>query len=87
VGALLPNDPATGLGELYRGYGYHWWTGEEQTSTGPRSFYFASGNGGQRLFVVPSARLVVVVTSAAYGRGYAHRRAHAILRGVLDALQ
>jgi len=85
--SVLPSDPATGLGELYRGYGYHWWTGEEHTPAGPRSVYFASGNGGQRLFVVPSVRLVMVVTSAAYGRGYAHRRAHAMLRGVLDAVR
>jgi CubicO group peptidase (beta-lactamase class C family) len=83
----LPSDAATGLGRLYKGYGYHWWTGEEPTRSGATPFYFASGNGGQRLFIVPRWRLVVVVTSSAYNQGYAHQRAHGILRAILDATE
>lgn len=79
----LPPDAATGLGDLYRGYGYHWWTSEEPTASGPRAVYFASGNGGQKLFVVPSARLVMVTTSSAYNQRYAHRRAHELFRAIL----
>jgi hypothetical protein len=37
--------------------------------------------------VVPSEQLVVVVTSTAYNRGYAHRRAHALFERVLSALE
>jgi CubicO group peptidase (beta-lactamase class C family) len=82
----LPTDSTTGLGELYQGYGYQWWTSERPAPSGTVKFYFASGNGGQRLFVVPSFRLVVVVTSSAYNKRYAHYRAHDILRAVLDAV-
>jgi CubicO group peptidase (beta-lactamase class C family) len=83
---VLSRDPATGLGDLYKGYGYHWWTGEAPSASGAQGFYFASGNGGQRVFVVPGLELVVVVTSSAYSRGYAHRRAHKILAEILAAV-
>ena len=83
--SAFPVDPATGLGDLYRGYGYQWWTGEIASRSGPRAFYFASGNGGQKVFVVPTLDLVVVVTSSAYNRGYAHRRAHMLLGRVVAA--
>jgi CubicO group peptidase (beta-lactamase class C family) len=82
----LPVDPATGLGDLYEGYGYQWWTSRESTPFGETSVSFASGNGGQKLFIVPRFNLVVVVTSSAYNRGYAHRRAHGILRSILAAI-
>jgi CubicO group peptidase (beta-lactamase class C family) len=85
--STLPEDPTTGLGTLYRGYGYQWWTGSERAGAGAATvpLYFASGNGGQRLFVVPDRELVVVVTSAAYNRIRGHHRAHAILRACLAA--
>jgi len=38
------------------GYGYYWWTGR----SGGRDFHFANGYGGQFIFVVPAAELVVV---------------------------
>lgn len=82
----LPRDEETGYGELYTGYAYHWWTGAEQVGPRTVSFYFASGNGGQRLFVIRDLDLVVVVTSSAYGLGRAHRRSHAILRQILSAV-
>lgn len=84
--SALPTDAATGLGTLYKGYGYQWWTGATTTARGTRSYYFASGNGGQRVFVVPTLDLVVVVTSSAYNRGYAHRRAHMMFERVLAAV-
>src|SRR5205807_7042887 len=48
---------------------------------------FASGNGGNKIYVVPSAKLVVAITSSAYGRGYGQRRSQAILLAILAALR
>jgi CubicO group peptidase (beta-lactamase class C family) len=76
-----------GFGDLYRGYGYFWWTGIEQLGSRSVPLYFASGNGGQKVFVIPELDMVVVVTSSAYSRPYAHARSHAILRACLRAAE
>jgi CubicO group peptidase (beta-lactamase class C family) len=81
----LPPDPATGQGDLYTGYGYHWWTVEERLEGGRIPVYLASGNGGQKLFVAPLLELAMVVTSSAYNRARAHRRSHALFRQILTA--
>ncbi len=44
---------------------------------------FASGNGGNKIYVVPSRHIVVAVTSSAYGYGYGQRRSETILRAIL----
>ena len=50
----------------YRGYGYLWWTGKqlfgEQIITG----YWASGNGGNYIFVCPALSFVAVFTGGNY---------------------
>jgi CubicO group peptidase (beta-lactamase class C family) len=43
----------------FDGYGYLWW---KQQFSGGIDSYFASGNGGQYIFVIPSKELVVVFT-------------------------
>jgi CubicO group peptidase (beta-lactamase class C family) len=47
------------------GYGYLWWTREVE---GYRAFY-ASGYGGQYIYVIPELNLVAVIVSEAPGRG------------------
>lgn len=47
--------------------------------------HFASGNGGNKIYVVPERRMVIAITSAAYGRGYGQRRSEAILLAILNA--
>jgi len=50
-------------------YGYQWWRGEIKTRSGTAHAYAAAfGNGGQRVFVVPSLDLVVVVTAGQYNK-------------------
>jgi CubicO group peptidase (beta-lactamase class C family) len=44
----------------FDGYGYLWW---KQTFLGDIETYFADGNGGQNIMVVPSKKLVVIFTS------------------------
>ena len=44
----------------FDGYGYLWW---KQAFKGEIETYFADGNGGQQIFIVPSKELVIVFTS------------------------
>jgi CubicO group peptidase (beta-lactamase class C family) len=50
-------------------YGYFWYTGTREGSGKKYECIFASGNGGNVLFIVPSENLVVALTSSAYGQG------------------
>jgi CubicO group peptidase (beta-lactamase class C family) len=50
------------------GYGFLWWRGT--FSTGRTRTYFAAGWGGQFIFVLPDARMVVVLTAGSWGREY-----------------
>ena len=47
-------------------YGYQWWLGELLATAKP--WYGAFGNGGQRLFVIPSLDMVIVVLAGNYNR-------------------
>lgn len=47
-------------------YGYLWWLDDVPSATGPHRVVFASGNGGQTLFVVPDLDLVVAFTGHNY---------------------
>lgn len=49
-----------------RQYGYQWWLGKVKTPGGDRQWMAAYGNGGQRLYIVPSLGLVVVLTAGMY---------------------
>ncbi|MGF7150437.1 CubicO group peptidase (beta-lactamase class C family) [Sphingomonas zeicaulis] len=67
------------------GYGYYWYSKVHEVDGVAVPVSFASGNGGNKIYVVPSRRLVVAITSAAYGRGYGQRRSQDILKAVLAA--
>ena len=43
----------------FDGYGCIWW---KQSFTGDSESYFADGNGGQQIFIIPSKELVIVFT-------------------------
>jgi len=47
-------------------YGYQWWHGKTRALGREQAWTAAFGNGGQRLFVVPSLGLVVVLTAGMY---------------------
>ena len=67
-------------------YGYFWYARTHRIAGRDIAVSFASGNGGNKVYVVPSYDLVVAITSSAYGRGYGQRRSQAILLAVLAAL-
>jgi CubicO group peptidase (beta-lactamase class C family) len=66
-------------------YGYFWYAKRQQVGGAEIPVFFASGNGGNKIYVVPSRHLVVAITSSAYGRGYGQRRSESILKALLSA--
>lgn len=68
------------------GYGYFWWHTTKSINNRKYDCIYASGNGGNLLFIVPSENLVVCLTSSAYGQGYGHRRSRNIFEYVLKSL-
>lgn len=65
-------------------YGYFWFTKTHTIGGARTTIHFASGNGGNKIYVVPSRGLVVAITSSAYGHGYGQRRSEAILKALLE---
>ena len=66
-------------------YGYLWW--RRDFAAGERTFatYFMSGNGGNKVVVVPSARLVAVITSTFYNSRGMHEQSERVLTDYLLA--
>lgn len=70
----------------YDTYGYQWYNHTLTINNTSYPYVFASGNGGQKLYIVPDENIVVVSTSTAYNTGYGQRRSLEILRRVLSSL-
>jgi CubicO group peptidase (beta-lactamase class C family) len=66
-------------------YGYMWYTKAEGVGDHKVDVHFASGNGGNKIYIVPSAHMVVAITSSAYGQRYGQRRSQNILLRILAA--
>ena len=49
------------------GYGYQWWIRTLSTDNGSYGVFYASGNGGQYIFVIKSLDLVIVFTGGNFG--------------------
>jgi CubicO group peptidase (beta-lactamase class C family) len=62
-------------------YGYFWWVWSDCKP----SFYGAIGNGGQRIWLVPSKKLVIVVTAGLYNSDK-QRLIRQITQGVTEAV-
>ena len=68
-------------------YGYFWFTTTKEVHGKKYDCIYASGNGGNVLFIVPDENLVVSVISSAYGQGYGHHRSHKIFTLILASLK
>ena len=66
-------------------YGYMWYTKAEPVGDHRVEVHFASGNGGNKIYIIPSLHMVLAITSSAYGQGYGQRRSQDILLKVLAA--
>lgn len=68
-------------------YGMLWYKTQQTFNDKTFEFLYASGNGGNYLFVFPNENMVIALTSAAYGPGYGHQRSRTILQKLLNALE
>lgn len=69
-------------------YGYLWWKRDFVSGSRPYPTYFMSGNGGNKVAVVPGQRLVVVLTSRAFNtRGMHDQTARLLTDYVLPAIK
>jgi hypothetical protein len=62
-----------------------WYTKAEPVSGHSVLVHFASGNGGNKIYVVPLLDMVIAITSSAYNRHYGQSRSQEILLKVLSA--
>ena len=58
--------------QLDQHYGYYWWRETFPIDNRLIESYFASGNGGNKIYVFPTEDLVVVITAGAYDLSYGH---------------
>jgi len=66
-------------------YGYQWWSGKLRWRGGALPWIAGFGNGGQRLYLVPSLDLVVVVTAGRYNETASGRASGLLFDGVVGA--
>jgi CubicO group peptidase (beta-lactamase class C family) len=66
-------------------YEYMWYSKIEQVGDRTIPVHFASGNGGNKIYIIPSLGMVVAITSSAYNQKYGQRRSQDTLLKVLAA--
>jgi CubicO group peptidase (beta-lactamase class C family) len=66
-------------------YGYMWYTKAEPVGGHKIEVHFASGNGGNKIYIIASRHMVVAITSSAYGQHCGQQRSQDILLKVLAA--
>jgi hypothetical protein len=62
-----------------------WYSKAEPVSGHTVLVHFASGNGGNKIYIVPSLDMVIAITSSAYSTNYGQRRSQDILLKILAA--
>ncbi len=64
-------------------YGYLWWHKTYTVDGEDWPTAYCSGNGGNKIFLFPERRVVIVVTASAYGRAYMHSQVDEMLERYL----
>lgn len=67
------------------GYGYYWFYQEYEINGRSIEVHFASGNGGNKIYIIPDYDMVVSIMSLAYGQGRGQRRSENILKAILSS--
>jgi CubicO group peptidase (beta-lactamase class C family) len=60
-------------------YGYLFWNTTYTVNDKPYEAFFATGNGGNKIFIFKDQPLIVVITATAYGKWYMHRQADVMM--------
>ncbi|WP_380872070.1 6-aminohexanoate-dimer hydrolase [Sphingomonas sp. DBB INV C78] len=81
--ALAPHVAIGDVDPYADSYGYFWYGKTQGVGDRQIAVSFASGNGGNKIYVVPRLGMVVAVMSSAYGRGYGQKRSEQILKDIL----
>jgi CubicO group peptidase (beta-lactamase class C family) len=82
--SLSPIVPISAYDPYADAYGYMWYTRTEPVPNAASTLvHFASGNGGNKIYLIPSRHMVVVITSSAYNTRYGQRRSQDILLRIL----
>ncbi len=68
-------------------YGMFWYKSSRFFNGEKRNYLFASGLGGNHLIVVPESKIVIALTSSAYGQGYGHGRSYNIMRKIFNSME
>ncbi len=68
-------------------YGLMWYRSKRKFGAKEFDYIFASGNGGNVLVAIPDYKMVVALTSSAYGPGLGHNRTYNILRRLLETFE
>jgi CubicO group peptidase (beta-lactamase class C family) len=66
-------------------YGLMWYTKAEPVGGRTIEVHFASGNGGNKVYIIPSLHMVVAITASAYNQPYRHKRSTDVLLRILAA--
>src|SRR5262249_38517219 len=68
-------------------YGYLFWNTTYNVNGKSYETFFATGNGGNKIFVFKDEPLVIVITAAAFGKWYMHRQVDSMMeRYILPAV-
>ena len=67
-------------------YGYMWYTKSYAVNGDTVVIHFASGNGGNKIYIVPRDSLTIAITSSAYNTRYGQRRSEHIVKAILACI-
>jgi CubicO group peptidase (beta-lactamase class C family) len=84
--SLAPRITVSAVDRFADHYGYMWYRKAYPVGAGTITVHVASGNGGNKLYVVPAHRMVVAIMSSAYGQPHGQPRSEQILLRTLSAL-
>ena len=72
---------------FFDAYGYFWYIAERELGGRTFRYHFASGNGGNYVYIVPDENMVIAFTSSAYGPGHGHFRSRNSFRIIMNSLE